>query len=426
MALHPIGDEALAWITEVSTPLCTLFVVACLWQWLLFRQELHDKAHGPAVGSSPKLNHYHRWLHYSAAILFYLLALLSKPMAVFVPVMIWALDMWIVKVNWKRTLRDLWPWFLPAAGLSIWMKHIQPAPTDMWIPALWQRPLVAMDTIIFYLGKILAPHDFAIDYGRTPRWVLMQHGMLLLEIVTTILLAAGLWLLHRRRPIYICAAVLFIAGMGAVLGLTPFWFQTYSTVADRYAYLPLLGIAMVIAGLLAGVRNPLPWVLFTVAMLVCGALTFRQAQNWHDSYTLYAHTIEVNPNSWMAWDNTAYELIGDEQPERALLFARIAYAIDSTQIDMYSNMGMVLAMENDPRQAIPYFRRVMFAKVEDSITAMNLGAAYVQLHQYDLGIKWLRYAHQRNPTSKKVQWLLSGAIRMRDKLHPTTTTATQP
>jgi protein O-mannosyl-transferase len=409
MALHPIGDEALAWITEVSTPLGTLFAVLCLWQWMLFRQK------------SSK-----HWFHYSAAVVLYLLALTSKPMCVFVPVMAWALDACILRVNWKRSLRDLSPWLLPAAGLSIWMKSLQPPSSAIWIPPFWQRPAVAMDAVIFYLGKILVPRDFGIDYGRTPHWVLMQPRMLLLEGLATILLAGGLWLFRRhwRSPIFICAAIFFIAGMGAVLGLTPFWFQVYSTVADRYVYLPMLGIALAVAGLLAGIRNPLPWIIVTTALLVCATLTYRQVQTWHDSYALYAHAIEVHPNCWMAWDNTAYELVQDNQPVRSLPLARVAYALDSSQTDIYSSIGMVLAMQSDPRQAIPYFRRVIYSNPDDPVTAMNLGAAYTQLHQYDLGIKWLQRAVTLNPTSKKAQWLLKGAIQLRDQIHHSTAPAT--
>ncbi|HEY1686989.1 MAG TPA: tetratricopeptide repeat protein [Tepidisphaeraceae bacterium] len=398
MALHPIGDEAVAWITEISTPLCTLFAAACLWQWLVFRQETRHR----------------RW-HYAAALLLYVLSLLSKPQCVLVPVMVWAVDIWIARVHWKRSLRDLWPWLIPAIGISIWMKYLQLPLSGVWVPPLWQRPSVAVDAVAFYLGKLLIPVNFAIDYGRMPLWVLHQHAMLCGEWIAIGLLAWGIWLLRRRRPVFVAAAIIFFAGLVPVLGLNTFWFQALSTTADRYVYLSLIGIALIAADLLAGVRRIWAWSLVVVVLVILSGLSFHQEQFWQDSQQLYVHEVWVHPHGWLGWDNQAFMLIADDHPNQAMPLARVAFTLDSTETDIYSNIGMVLAERGDPRQAIPYFRRMIYSKPKDPNTSMNLGAAYVELHQYDLGISWLRYAHTLNPSSKKIQWLLKGALEMRQR-----------
>lgn len=411
LMLHPITVEAVAWVSEASMPLAMLLTAGCLWQWLIFRQ-------------SPR----HRKTHVVLATVFYILALLAKPACVCIPLMAWALDVWVVKLNWKKSLLQVIPWIVLAIPLAWYTHGLQTAVKyGVWVPPWWKRPAVAIDAIVFYLGKILVPRNLGMDYGRTPRWILHQHGILILDAVAIVLLLAAFWLLRKRRPKWIAAAVIFIAGMLPVMGLTPFAFQTFSTVADRYAYLPMLGVAIFVATLLAGVRQIWPWVLSIAVLLCCAILTFNQAKVWQNNYSLYSQALKVNPNSWVAWDNLAFTLIGDNQPARALVLAEHSWSLSPEHSDVAINIGIALGQLGRPAQAVPYLQRAIRNDPDDSITAMNLGSAYVKLGYYRLGVKWLEYSLKLNPASIKVPPLLAGAIQLRDYYeHQTTRPARNP
>lgn len=397
MMLHPMNDEAIAWVSEVSMPLCALFLVGCLLLWLRFRERAERKFYFWAV-----------WL--------YLLALLTKPTCVCIPFMAAALDFFLLGVDWKKTAKQLAPWLVPAVLMAWYQGQLQSTQHyPVYVPRVWQRPLVALDAVVFYVGKLLYPVHLGIDYGRTPDWVLAQPRMLMCEAAAMLVLVVGIWKLRGLRRYVLCGVAFFLIGMGPVLGLKPFWFQVFSTVSDRYVFVPLLGVAIIVAAGLAQVRNGLVWMVITAVILICARVSFHQELYWHDSAALYMHEIHVHPHGWMGWDNTAYMLIGEQRWAEGMTLAEVAYGLDSTQTDIYSNIGMVLAANSNPRGAIPYFRRVIYAKEKDPITAMNLGAAYVQMRQYDLGIKWLRYAKALNPSSKKVDWLLRGAMELRKK-----------
>src|SRR5262249_43554787 len=112
----------------------------------------------------------------------------------------------------------------------------------------------------------------------------------------------ALWLWYKRTRVswLVAAAGVLVAGLLPVLGLVPFAFQAYSTVADRYMYIAMLGPALALAWGLAQVRHR--WlVVGGVALL--GVLAIRsvwQAYYWHDTVALFEHELAVHPRSFIA------------------------------------------------------------------------------------------------------------------------------
>src|SRR5207237_10623932 len=113
-------------------------------------------------------------------------------------------------------------------------------------------------------------------------------------------IAALCWAMRNRAAWLNVAAGIFFAALLPVLGLLPFDFQYYSTVADRYMYVALLGPAIVVGYILS--RWPKPWLLAIsgAVVIVLSVLTYRQTGVWRDTSTLFNHTLAVNPNSLVA------------------------------------------------------------------------------------------------------------------------------
>lgn len=138
-----------------------------------------------------------------------------------------------------NALRGLIPWFVLRAALTVLAKHLQPETRLVFVPLYWLRPLLAGDTLAFYLLKLLFPYPLMPDYGRPPQeamtWPLF-YGEWMVPV------GASIWLWRARRswPLYRVGASVFVIRLLPVLGIIPFEYQNISKVADRYLYLPML------------------------------------------------------------------------------------------------------------------------------------------------------------------------------------------
>ena len=95
------------------------------------------------------------------------LALLAKPATIVIPFMALVIDTLVLQRTWRSSLRRLWPWFVLVIPCMIWTKLSQPTP-EIAAPPLWQRPIIALNAIGFYVRKLRWPAELGIDYGLTP------------------------------------------------------------------------------------------------------------------------------------------------------------------------------------------------------------------------------------------------------------------
>ena len=138
-------------------------------------------------------------------------------------------------------------WLVLAVLWGLFASQVQPPVPGAFIPPLWARFLIAGDTVSFYLYKLGVPVWLGPDYGRTPEVMLAQPWLLCLTGLVPWGLAVWLWYKRTRVPWLVAAAGVFVAGLLPNLGLVPFAFQAFSTVADRYMYIALLGPAFALA-----------------------------------------------------------------------------------------------------------------------------------------------------------------------------------
>ena len=304
-ALHPLQVDPVAWIGTLYTPLSGMFALFAIWQYLLF-------AEGAAPPRSTGAADRFRWLHYALGTLAFVLALLAKPSTVVVPVMLLAIEHGL----YRRRIRDL------VVPLGIWAALCVPIVlinrlaypgTTIYAPVPWQRVVVALDTIAFYLYKLVLPIRLVPDYGRSPRWV-VGHPVVWLTCAVPIAVYIICRICRRRLPwLGVCAAI-FVAGLIPVLGLTPFDFQIYSTPADRYVSLSLLGVATAAAFVLARYSGKLATSVAVLCLCLLALRSFDQTSMWHDQWRLFATTLEVNPDSRAAAAAFRY-LFVDQKPE---------------------------------------------------------------------------------------------------------------
>ena len=305
-AVHPIQVETVAWASELKDLLAAMFSLLTI----------------AAAIEATRDDAKRRWAWWGGAIVCFVLAMLSKPSAVTLP-MIVAAVLWIMDVKPRRTI-----WIALAAGLLLAIpimlvtRHVQPA-ADVPTPPMWQRPLIAADAVAFYLAKIALPVGMGVEYGRTPAAVFTSRAAYWTWIVP---IAITILVLMSRRRILIGAWLIFLVAPAANLGLLAFDFQIVSTVADHYIYLGLLGVAVAVA---CGVMEwPRLRPIATAVVLVFAVMAFVQAGRWRDSLALWRHAVAVNPNSGLANGNLGSTLLAGGSLAEGLPLLQKAAAID--------------------------------------------------------------------------------------------------
>jgi Tfp pilus assembly protein FimV len=208
----------------------------------------------------------------------------------------------------------------------------------MELTPAWTRPLIAGHALSVYLQKLVWPNWFAIDEGYPPKRV-MQTGWVYVAWIVPAAITAGI-LLYRagRRPL-MAGWIVVLAGVAPVLGLVPFVFQYISTVADRYMYLSMLGVALAGSWLLSRMKPRVAMTVACVLLVALGIRSYLQASTWADSRTVFEHTVRVNPDSFLA-QNTLAAILGDEAnamratgTEAALVKADGLYAQAEEHVD---------------------------------------------------------------------------------------------
>ena len=339
-ALHPLQVEAVASATGTKDVLSGFLSLTALWFYLLAASR--DR----------------RGVYYAAATGLFILALLAKPMAVVLPLMAATLDFLILGRPWKRVAAWTLPWLIPAAAIAIVATIVQPSPQADAGPIL-ARPLVAADAIAFYLFKLFYPAQLGLDYGRTPSAVLHMHivGLPWLAIVWIFPAVALILLARLRCRVLLSAGAVFIIALLPVLGFVKFNFQAYSTVADRFMYLAMLGPALVLGQLCNGsiVRT----ILISAVLAVLAIRSFVQIAYWHDSELFWRHVIAVNPDSYLGHNNLGVVLAsrGDaagaiEQYERAIDLRPLSPPEYRYIADFNTLLG-------DPKTGADYARRLL-------------------------------------------------------------------
>ena len=341
-AVHPVQVESVAWASGAKDLLAGLFSLAMIDQFLRFTAKRQAGGGGRA--------------HYATSLGVFVLAILSKPSAVVAPVV----ALLLASSKHRATSRSLLVWVAPmmllAGACVLWSRAAQAqyAPTDT--PA-WTRPLIALDAIAFYLWKLVWPTDLAIIYGRTPRAVI-DSGAAYYTWLVPVAVGAVAFASRRRAPLLWTGFVTFVVALLPVLGFARFMFQIHSTVADHYLYLPMLGVALAVAGVVS-VRHGAPaWCVFATLVVGLSAVSVMQIGHWRDSEALYARVLDVNPNS---------------------AFAR-------------AGLGRAYAESNRLREAIPQFEAAVRLAPTSRTAHASLAQAYLLDGRIDDAIKHARVA----------------------------------
>jgi tetratricopeptide (TPR) repeat protein len=445
-AIHPVQVESVAWISELKGVLSGFFCLLAIWQYLNFASEI------PAKMSLEKRPSWRQCLQYVVAFLCFILALLCKPSAVALPLIVLAIGCCMIERPGRRIIASLLPWLAVALLWSVLTRRAQPF-GDSAMQPLWWRPFIAGDALAFYMCKLIWPIQLGIDYGRTPAWVMSQPSVYVIWLVPAAL-AGFIWSRRKERPWLLAAGAISLAAVLPVLGLVPFNFQQYSTVADRYLYLAMLGPAIILATTLnhAQIERKTVVGLCLLLFLGLGLRSAQQTLTWSNSIELYEHALSVNPRSWVAHRNCAEALqeqgrSGDAighlnealriYPRYALARTSMAGILarrgqldearaqleealrlepdDEVKAEAHNNLGTIFTLSGKTEEALRHYHETLRIRPNDVIAHYSLGQILLKQGKNEKGVAHLREAARLAPDNSDIQTALAQAQQMFNK-----------
>ena len=441
-AVHPLHAEPVAWITGFKDVLSGMLVFLCWRLYVADRRRTSDLGSGRAV--SPAL---------LAAICAFLLACLSKPAAVMFPFVLLGYELLTSRPGAGRLAKKLLPFFVVAAAVAgITLLIHQPEQAGVAAPeGLTARLRLVANSAVFYLGKILWPSDLCPVYGRTVDAAATGLGSWI-GLGMAVVVCVGAVLAGRRLRL---GALVFAACLLPVSGVVAFGYMAYSTVADRYAYLPSVGVALVLGDLLQratihpgrrlGWRGVLIMGCFAVWIGGLGALTWRQTGVWQNSVSVWTRVMAVNPRpSASVLVNYGSALFRAGRVDEALRvlrrcvaqepdyargrynLARVLYELDDLDsaraeyartLELYPDyvnawiaLGALEARRRDFTASAAASKRALELEPRNPTAAMNLGLALLELRRPAKAAEALKLAVELRPDDAEARHYLNIAL----------------
>ena len=331
-AVHPLHVESVAWIMGRKDLLSALFCLGAVLAWMRFSAAPTRRRYGLALG-------------------LFAAALLSKSIAVTLPVALLIWHWWqrggVTAADWRR----LAPFCVVGLGITAadFAFYTGREPLALGYTAA-ERVLIAARALWFYAGKLLWPVELAVIY---PRWEVRAGDVVGWVCVAAALGAAVLlWLLRDRIGRGPAAGAAFFAvTLSPVLGFVDYGYMQFSFVADRYQYLAGLGVmALLIGGAAHGVHR-LPAALrpgavgagaLVAVLAVLGTLTWQQAGIYRDGITFFNHVVALNPHARNAHLNLAKALAEAGRVEEAHAAGLVAIERRPDDAKAHTSVGGVL------------------------------------------------------------------------------------
>ena len=413
-ALHPLQVESVAWITERKNVLSGLFYLLSAMSLLEWR--FPDSVDEGQLSNGPQPRRI-RW--YWIGFGLFLMALLSKTTTCVLPAAFLVVIWWKTGHSSRRELFVLSPFFLVGIGfglVTVWMEkwRVGAVGEEFSLTGL-QRLLVATHALCFYVSKAVWPWKLTFVY---PRWdfTVFQYSQL---IAPAICLAVGLLAWSRIRKGHrgpFAIAAIYAGSLFPALGFFSVYPMRYSYVADHFAYLAMMPIAVGVAGFLclqlarwsrfAGTllrfrgKDSMPethvvrdsndriW-HFSSGLLTCVLylpLTFAQTGMYQNLETLWRTTLQRNPGAWMAHHNLGVLLESKGDQPQALVHYMEAISLNPQHIFAMNNAGLIRVQNGEYSRAERLFRQAIETDPEFALARNNLGIALVRQGKLDEAI----------------------------------------
>src|SRR6266550_7568972 len=407
-ALHPLHVESVAWAAERKDTLSTFFGLLSLIAYVRYAE-------------APSISRY-VWTAVTLA-----LGLMSKPMLVTWPFVMLLLDYWPLR-RFRAQERDqrlqgasqseaatttprlVWeklPLFALAAASAI--MTLIAASRGGAVRTLAHEPIAlrlsnAVVSYAKYLLRAFWPNDLAVYYpfpeAGIPAWQIIGAALLLVAIT------AFCFFQRRIRPYLIVGWLWFLGTLVPVIGLVQVGAQT---MADRYFYIPSIGLFIAIVFGLADMaerRRVAPWLsaaIANVVLLVLATLTNAQIHRWNDSITLFKHALTVGRSNVIVEDNLGLAMHKSGQLDEAATHFEKALQIQPDDYTALLTMGVIRFYQGRVPEAIEYAQATIRSEPDASKAHNLLGMALAKQNRNEAALDEVRRASELDPKDAEIR-----------------------
>jgi protein O-mannosyl-transferase len=346
-ALHPLHVESVAWIAERKDVLSALFWFLALWSYVR--------------------------RHYWLTLLAFGLGLMSKPMVVTLPFLLFLLDKWPL----RQPLRSALPLKISLLGLSAasataayLVQRSSGAVREVGQFPLGLRVENAVVSHAIYIVKMFWPARLAVFYpypNELPLWQIALSALLLMGVSMVVLRE------RRSRPYLAVGWLWYLGTLVPVIGLVQVGAQAR---ADRYTYLPMVGLSIMLAwGLPEILKRKVAISGAIVASLACAVLCEGQIQYWRNSETLFRHALDVTSGNYLAHHNLGVALADEGRFPEAIKQYQAALQIEPNAANVQTDYGNALSKSGRIPEAITHYRAALRVLPDSPIIHNDLANA---------------------------------------------------
>jgi tetratricopeptide (TPR) repeat protein len=408
-ALHPFNVDSVVWIAERKNVLSTAFWLLTMWAYVRYAR----------YGGAGR---------YLVALLLYALGLLAKPMLVTLPFVLLLLDYWplgrvrfvsgdqdgetaasVSKYEFSVVFRlflEKIPFFVLSA-VSVYsfcwaVERPGTAVSREFVP-VGLRLANALVSYVGYASKTIWPGGLAVYYPYPDTVATWKAGgalLLLMCVSVFVLLAAG------KRPYLAVGWLWYLGTLVPVIGL--YQAGLWPAMADRWAYVPLIGLFVVIGWGACDLAVKWRWPRWLAPAAACAWLsvlavcTCVQVGYWRDGSTLFTRALEVTSNNFIAHYNLGNILLRRQQTDEAIAHYKEALVIHPGYVDAHYNLGIAFSDKDRYSEAIEAYRSVLRLEKEHKKVFFRLADALAKSEQLDEALNYYSRALEQRPDDVEV------------------------
>jgi tetratricopeptide (TPR) repeat protein len=387
--VHPLAVESVAWAAERKNVLSNFFAFLTIWAYLWYSRK-------PG------------WQRYALVAILFTAGLLSKSMLVTLPFVLILLDYWPLarfggQKGWRwlwRTIVDKIPLIAISAAFCVVTYMVQAragAVSNVVSLPIGLRLSNAIVSYVGYIGKIFYPASLAVlyplDTNGYPLWKVILCLVLLLALTAVVIIER-----HRHRFL-LTGWFWYLGTLVPVIGLVQVGVQA---MADRYMYLPGIGIYIMVAWLAGAAltRLRLPKIVAAAAgalvLVVLLLMTRTQTGYWKDSESLFRHTLNVTTDNFVIYSNYGQVLQSKGQLDEAIKNIRQAVALNPGWIDAHEKLADALQEKGLYAEAAAEYELVLRSNPDKDIRN-NFGIALVKINRYDEALEQFAMVLTKDP-----------------------------
>ncbi|HKQ46600.1 MAG TPA: tetratricopeptide repeat protein [Phycisphaerae bacterium] len=386
--LHPLTVEPIPWVGERKTLLAAFFALAALVAYVRYTQT-------------------RRWAYFAGAIIGYALALLSKPTSTPLPLAMLLLDYWPLNRWGRRALWEKAP-LLAIGAISAVITFVSQdrtaatvLPTDVpWFYA----PLRLFHNVVFYLEKMIWPRHLSSHYPVPDPFNLSDRG-LFVGLIGILILVPLAWVTLRYTRALAVGLLIYLVLLLPTVQIIGF---SDAIAADKYAYLPAVGILIALAWLLGRWRVFSParrrgaLVIGVEALLIVAAsaevlATRRYLAVWKDTESLCGHMLTLTPKAASVRNHLGLYLAGQGRWNEAVAQYKQALKDNPNHVEARNNLGNAYSELGRHAEAYSCWNRTLEQDPSNFTATYNLGTWYAEQSQLPEARQYLESAVRLRP-----------------------------